>query len=266
MSKQGLKVILSLFLLFGVVNAERLKIFPFPENGSLTDIFNTNCLQMTQSQQMLKAYIMTGLNSNFDDPKGSLKRAIPLYGKRFQKIKSYFLTISEDKEAKEAFDKAETIWLESRRILEAKPTPEGALKLKDNFEKMISLLLKGSKPASKGGLELLSLTGKLCRAPMKITIDYLMRIWGVDVPNYEADVKKIIKEFHENLEQLKKNPLNDKDSFELLSRVERGFKFYEIMFNSKSSFIPSLLSRKADENFQMIRKIKAIYKSRLSNS
>ncbi len=53
------------------------EIDPFPENGTLTDVFNTNCLQMTQSQQMLKAYIMKGLHSTFDNPAGDLKRAIP---------------------------------------------------------------------------------------------------------------------------------------------------------------------------------------------
>ncbi|SFV50330.1 hypothetical protein MNB_SV-8-461 [hydrothermal vent metagenome] len=32
------------------------------------------------------------------------------------------------------------------------------------------------------------------------------------------------------------------------------------MYNSKSRFIPSLLSKKADDNFVIIRKIKKIFK------
>jgi len=129
---------------------------------------------------------------------------------------------------------------------------------------MITLLLKGSKPAAKGGLELLSLTGKLCRAPMQITIDYLMRIWGVDIPNYEEDVKTIIQNFHKNLDELKMNPLNNDESKKLLKEVDNGFRFYEVMYKSKRSLIPNLLSRKADENFVLIRKIKAIYKNELA--
>ncbi len=257
------RILLVLILIFGVLNSSRLKIEPFPKNGDLMDIFSTNCLQMTQSQQMLKAYIMAGLNSTFDNPKESLKEAIPLYDKRFKQIKDYFQARVKNKDAIEAFNKAQAIWNESKKILEAPPTKEGALKLKENFSKMIPLLLDGSKPAAKGGLELLSLTGKLCRGPMEITIDYLMRIWGVDIPNYESDVSNIIKNFHKNLEELKLNPLNNDETSKLLKEVEKGFMFYEVMYKSKSNFIPNLLSRKADENFVLIRKIKAIYKKEL---
>jgi hypothetical protein len=261
----NIKRVLLIFLLtLGVLNSSRLKIDPFPKNGDLMEIFSTNCLQMTQSQQMLKAYIMVGLKSTFDNPKESLKEAIPLYDKRFKQIREYFQSRVNNKDAVEAFNKAQKIWDESRKILEAPPTKEGALKLKENFSKMIPLLLKGSKPAAKGGLELLSLTGKLCRAPMKITIDYLMRIWGVDIPNYEKDVENIIKDFHKNLEELKLNPLNNSETSKLLEKVEKGFMFYEVMYKSKSNFIPNLLSRKADENFVLIREIKSIYKKELA--
>ena len=240
------------------------EIDPFPENGTLTDVFNTNCLQMTQSQQMLKAYIMKGLHSTFDNPAGDLKRAIPAYDRRFRRIKKYFQSrLRNNPEAVHAFDEAQQIWEESRKILEAPPTREGALKLKADFNRMIPLLLKGSKPAAKGGLELLSLTGKLCRGPMKITIDYLLKLWGAQMPDYEADVETIIDNFHTNLKELESNPLNNDRTRKLLEKARKGFVFYEMMYNSKSRFIPNLLSRKADDNFKIIRAIKAEYKKQL---
>ncbi len=134
------------------------------------------------------------------------------------------------------------------------------MELKKNFARMIPLLLQGSKPAAKGGLELLSLTGKLCRGPMKITIDYLLRIWGVEMPDYEADVSAIIDRFHANLAELEKNPLNNARTHALLDKVRKGFMFYEMMYNAPTRFIPNLLSRKADKNFRLIRQIKAEYK------
>ena len=256
------KLLLVLTLLSASLSA--LQIDPFPKNGTLKDIFNTNCLQMTQSQQMLKAYIMKGLNSTFDDPAGSLKRAVPAYDRRFRKIKKYFQSrLKENPEAVQAFDQAQTIWNESKKILEAHPTKEGALKLKENFSRMIPLLLKGSKPAANGGLELLSLTGKLCRGPMKITIDYLLKLWGAEMPDYEADVQAIIDHFHKNLKELEANPLNNDRTRKLLKEARNGFLFYEMMYNSKTRFIPNLLSRKADDNFKIIRQIKAEYKKQL---
>lgn len=255
-------LIASLLLTLGTVQA--FSIDPFPKNGTLTDIFNTNCLQMTQSQQMLKAYIMKGLGSTFDDPTGSLQRAIPAYDRRFTQIREYFQKrLKKNPEAVKAFDQAQAIWNESKTILQQPPTQEGALKLKENFSKMIPLLLQGSKPAANGGLELLSLTGKLCRGPMKITIDYLLRLWGAEVPDYEADVQTIIGNFHTHLKELEANKLNNAKTRKLLEEARKGFLFYEMMYNSKTRFIPNLLSRKADDNFKIIRLIKAEYKKQL---
>ncbi len=252
--------------LFTLGSLQAFTIDPFPKNGTLNDIFSTNCLQMTQSQQMLKAYIMKGLNSNFDNPSENLKRAVPAYDKRFRQIKAYFQKrLKSYPEAIKAFDKAQNIWDESKKILQAPPTKEGALKLKANFARMIPLLLQGSKPAAKGGLELLSLTGKLCRGPMKITIDYLLRIWGAKLPNYEADVQNIITNFHKHLKELKANPMNNKKTLALLEKARKGFMFYEVMYKSKTHFVPNLLSHKADENFKIIRAIKAEYKKELAS-
>jgi len=256
------KFLLGLLLISGTLRA--LQIDPFPKNGSLTDVFNTNCLQMTQSQQMLKAYIMKGLGSTFDNPSQRLEEAIPAYDRRFTRIREYFQRrLRGHTEAIRAFDQAQSIWNESKKILQAPPTREGALKLKANFARMIPLLLQGSKPAANGGLELLSLTGKLCRGPMKISIDYLLRLWGAHVPDYEADVQNIIDNFHENLRELEANKLNNARTRKLLERARKGFIFYEMMYNSKTRFIPNLLSRKADDNFKIIRAIKAEYKKQL---
>jgi hypothetical protein len=257
------RILFTLTLSFGHIYGMQLKIDPFPENGKFADVYNSNCFQMTQSQQMLKAYIMVGLNSTFDSPKESLRAAIPLYDKRFKKIKEYFQKKVKDRDVSRLFDEAQNIWDESRKILEKRPHREGALKLKSNFKKMIALLSKGSKLSSDEGLEILSITGKLCRAPMKISIDYLMRIWGVDIPDYERDVADIIQTFYRYLDRLKNDRLNSKETIKLLRSAKKGFMFFEMMYKSKTNFIPSLLSRKADENFEIIRKIKMIYKETL---
>ncbi len=48
---------------------------------------------MTQSQQMLKAYIMVGLNSTFQNPKEDLEKAIIDYDKRAHQVRDYFQTL-----------------------------------------------------------------------------------------------------------------------------------------------------------------------------
>ena len=258
--KRYLFLILFIFLTYG----NSFEIDRFDPKASLVENFSTNCLQMTQSQQILKAYILVGLNSNFQNPKENLKRAIKAYDSRAKEIKEYFSKKlgNSNKDAKDAFERAYGLWKDSKVMLEKEPTKENSLKIKSNFLKMIEYLLQGTKPLATPDLELISLTGKLCRKPIEITNDYLMKLWGIEIPNYEVEIKKIMDNFHKNLKTLSQNPLNNDESLKLLKKIERDFRFFEVMYNSKSRFIPNLLSKKADDNFKVIRKIKQIYKSR----
>jgi len=257
--RQLRNIILGLFILMKGVSA--FEIDPFPKGAPLLEIFSTNCLQMTQSQQMLKAYVMIGLQSKFQNPQKDLDKAIIDYDKRMHQVREYFYgKLGSHTEAKKAFDEALVLWNENKKMLMTSPNKESALQIRKNFLVMINQLLAGTKPLATPDLELISLTGKLCRKPLEVTIDYLMKIWGVKFKAYDKDVQNIINNYHKNLKTLSANKLNNKDSRELLKKAQREFKFFEFMYNSKSRFIPSLLSKKADDNFVIIRKIKKVFK------
>jgi len=239
------------------------EIETLPKNSPLPVVFGTNCLQMTNSQQLLEAYIMVGLNSSFDNPQENLDSAIPKYDSRIHQISEYFQSRMKNEEAKKAFDEALEIWNQSKNILQKTPTKKGALTLKKNFRVMIKKLLIGSKPLADEGLELLSLTGKLCRAPLEISIDYLMKIWGINMPDYDDDIQSIISGFKKHLVELSKNKLNNAESNRLLKKSNDGFKYFEYMYNAKLS-VPSLLYKKANDNFDIIRAIKREYKKQVN--
>ena len=259
LKKIFLTLLISIEMTFG------FEIDPYPKKESLTDIFSINCLQMTQSQQMLKAYVLIGLDDSFQNPTEHLRKAIIDYDKRVYQVRKYFhkhLTKKSHQKAKKAFNKALELWKINKKMLEATPTKKSVLKIKKNFLEMIDRLLEGTKPLITPELELVSLTGKLCRKPMEVTIDYLMRIWDVQIPNYEKSIETTITNYHKNLKELSANKLNNDETYALLKRAKREFSFFEFMYNSKTNFIPSLLSKKADDNFLIIRSIKQIYKKR----
>jgi len=252
-------IILGLFLVIEM--ASGFEIDPFPEEAPLLEIFSINCLQMTQSQQMLKAYVMIGLNSSFQNPQEKLSKAIPIYDKRMHQVRAYFHErLDGHDEAKKAFDDALALWDESKEMLLEAPTEANALKIKKNFLLMINKLLAGTQPLATPDLELISLTGKLCRKPLEVTIDYLMRVWDIEIPNYKTEIKNTIDNYHENLKTLSANKLNNDESQALLKKAKKAFTFFEFMYNSKSRFIPSLLSKKADDNFLIIREVKQVFK------
>ena len=73
-------------------------------------------------------------------------------------------------------------------------------------------------------------------------------------------IKKTIDNYHANLKTLSANKLNNEESQALLKKAKKAFTFFEFMYNSKSKFIPSLLSKKADDNFLIIRQVKQVFK------
>ncbi len=250
-----------IFILFALIgNLLAFEIDPYKE-APLLETFSTNCLQMTQSQQMLKAYVMIGLKSNFQNPKKDLENAIVVYDSRMYKVRDYFHgKLGSHNDAKKSFNEALELWKESKVMLESEPTKENAVKLRTNFLLMINKLLAGTQPLATPDLELISLTGKLCRKPLEITVAYLMKIWGAEIDGYDAVVTNIIDNYGKNLVILGSNELNNDESKLLLKKAKREFTFFEIMSKSKSRFIPSLLSKKADNNFLIIRDIKQVFK------
>jgi len=259
------KWILGMAIILSTLSA--FEIDPFDPKAPLLENFSTNCLQMTQSQQILKAYMMIGLHSNFGDPKENLAKAIPLYDKRAHQVREYFQKrLDGHEDAKKAFDEAMVLWNTNKEMLLQTPTKENAVKIKKNFLLMINKLLAGTKPLATPELELISLTGKLCRKPLEITIDYLLKIWGVEVENYDEEINKIIVNYGKNLEILSTNKLNNAESQKLLDQAKKQFMYFEFAHQSGKVSIPSLLSKKADNNFKIIREIKKVFKKQAAKN
>ena len=110
------------------------EIEALPKDSSLPTVFGTNCLQMTNSQQILETYIMIGLKSNFDNPKENLSRAIPRYDSRIHQISDYFQSRLKDENAKKAFDEAIEIWNQSKALLEKTPHKRGCTNLEEKLQ------------------------------------------------------------------------------------------------------------------------------------
>ena len=248
-------------LLVCVSTVFSFEIDPYDPKAPLLENLSTNCLQVTQGQQMFKAYIMAGLHSHFQNPRKNLLRAVPLFDKRAHQLRRYFQErLDGHVKEKKAFDEAMVFWQANKKMLEAEPTKENAIKIKKNFQQMNKKLKFGVKPLVTPKMRLLSLTGKLCKKPFEITIDYLMAIWGIKDKQYTAHIDKIIASYAEKLKILSANSLNNAESQKLLKEAKEQFMYFEFAHQRGTLFIPSLLSKKADNNFRIIREIKKIFK------
>ena len=251
------------FLLLMISTVWGLDIPPLPTNMATSQALYVNCLQRTQTQQMFKDYLMVALKSSYKNPKKSLKEGIPLYDKRIHQLNDYFLSLLSDhpKEKKMVAD-ALTIWNESKKLLEASPTKANASILEKNFLKMVHNLGK-AKVLAKKSFKAVGMTGGLCRDPLYMSNTYLMKIWGVDLPDYNAIMEKHITHFQTNITKLKAFEGNNDETKAYIEKSEKAFLVFTFMYKESSSAVPTLISKNADKIFVYIRTLKKLYGSML---
>jgi len=235
-----------------------VEIPALPANMSLSKALYINCLQRTQTQQLLKEYLMIGLKSSYKNPQKSLPESIIKYDKRLKGLDAFFQPRIKDPAVKQEIAAAIKAWKESKKLLEAAPSKENALILEKNFHQMVKGLGK-YKVLSTKSFKAVGLAGGLCRDPLYITNTYLMKIWGVTNPNAVKDMEKRIAHFHKNISEMKKYKGNTDPVNKEIKKAEKAFQLFAMMYNSDTISIPTLLSKKADSIFVNIRTIKKLY-------
>jgi len=253
------KIIPLLGFIFLIFNAAySLDVQPLPKNMTTSQALYINCLQRTQTQQLLKDYLMVALNSNYKNPKKSLQEGIPLYDKRIHALHDYFLPLlSAHPEEKQQIVEALSLWKKSKPLLEAKPSKKNARILEKNFLEMVHKLGK-AKVLAKSSFKAVGMTGGLCRDPLYMSNTYLMKIWGVDLADYQGTMEKRIKHFQSNIAKLKSYPGNTAETKKFIHKSKNAFLFFTVMYKSKHA-IPTLISQKADNIFLYIRTLKKLY-------
>ena len=202
---------------------------------------------------------MAALGSSYKDPKGTLPGTVEQYDRRFRLLYDYFMSRINDAEARQKMEQAKRLWEESKQMLLSKPSKTNALKLQSNFKKMIHLLSAPKVLNTKKSFKAVAKTGGLCRDPLYMANLYLMKLWGVDIPDYEEQMKKYIHHFRTNLAFLEAYPKNTPEIKQLLKQAGTYFIFFEMMYRQSHTAIPTLISQKADDIFQRIQKIKQLY-------
>ncbi len=246
-----------IFVLFNTL-AMAVDIPELPKDMSVSRALYINCLQRTQTQQLFKEYLLVALKSRYKNPKESLAKSIVAYDKRLKELDAFFQPHLTDPAIKKMIADAMIIWKESKAMLEATPTKANALKLDINFHKMVKLLGK-YKVLSKKSFKAVGLAGGLCRDPLYMANTYLMKVWGVDNPNYMKEMKKRIAHFNKNITQMSEYEGNTDAINKNIKDAQKAFQFFTFMYASDTMSIPTLLCKKADMIFVNIGTIKKLY-------
>jgi hypothetical protein len=236
-------------------------IQPLPSDITLSQALNNVCEEKTRTQQLLKDYLMIGLNSCYNKPDKNLEKLIALFDVRLYDIKHYFVPKIQKlgkPDKAQMIEDAITLWEKDKIILTNTPTKEGAIILKKDFKILLGKL-KAVRVLLKKSFVIVKKTGALCIEPLKMSNLYIMKAWEIDNPTYKVQMEKSIKKVHGLFKQLKDYEYNDKSTLIQIEKAERAFMYFEFMYAHESTFIPSLIYKKSDHIFDTIRALKKMY-------
>ena len=199
------------------------------------------------TQRMLKDYAMVGMGNTFGKPGEDLAKVSSEFQDHMESLASY----TKSDEIKKSIEKVKALWTPLKQTLSEAPSKEKVEQLQIDLDALLksaddTTKLFAKQTGKKSG-EIINISGRQRMLSQRMAGLYMLKVWGVDDPQFKDKMTKAMDLFKTSLETLMKSDMNTPEITALLKKAKKSFMFFEVMNKSSSKFIPSLIYKKSND-------------------